>query len=119
MRGRITRSGRASGNESKNLHSEIFERDKILHTRRPVCFAGMLRDSVPYDHCHLVPPQRPLPLPPPPLPAECHSQNMTAPHLTLGTWSIGKVARAVVVVHGKGAGSAADYPFLSDVKIQT
>jgi hypothetical protein len=119
LRGRITRSGRASGNESKNLHSEIFERDKILHTRRPVCFAGMLRDSVPYDHCHLVPPRRPLPLLPLPLPAECHSQNMTAPHLTLETWSIGKVAKAVVVVHGKGADSAADYPFLSDVKIQT
>ena len=119
LRGRITRRGRASGKESKNVHSEIFERDKILHTLRLVCFAGMLRDSIPYDHCHLVPPRQPLPLPPLPLPVECHSQNTVAPHWTRGMWNIGKVARAGVVMHVKGVDNAAGYPFLSDVKIQT
>jgi len=90
-----------------------------LHTLRLVCFEGTLRDLIPYDQCHLVPPRQPLPPPPLPLPAECRSQNMVVPHLTREMWNIGKVGRAGVVVHAKGADSAGGYPFLSDVKIQT
>src|SRR5258708_12654547 len=44
---------------------------------------------------------------------------MVVPHLTREMWNIGKVGRAGVVVHAKGADSAGGYPFLSDVKIQT
>jgi hypothetical protein len=90
-----------------------------LHTLRLVCFEGTLRDLIPYDQCHLVPPRQHLPLPLLPLPAECHSRNMAGPRWTRETWNIGKAARAGVVVHGKGAGSVAGCPFISDVKIQT
>jgi hypothetical protein len=90
-----------------------------LHTLRVVCFEGTLRDLIPYDQCHLVPPRRHLLLLPLPLPAECRSRNMVAPHWTRETWNIGKAGRAGVVVHGKGADSVAGYPFISDVKIQT
>lgn len=86
---------------------------------RLVCFEEMLRDLIPYDQCHLVPPRQPLLLLPLPLPAECRSRNMAAQRWTRETWNIGKAGRAGVVVHGKGADSVAGYPFISDVKIQT
>jgi hypothetical protein len=90
-----------------------------LHTLRLVCFEGTLRDLIPYDQCHLVPPRRRLLLLLLPLPAGCRSRNMVAPHWTRETWNIGKAGRAGVVVHGKGADSVGGYPYLSDVKIQT
>jgi hypothetical protein len=90
-----------------------------LHTLRLVCFEGMLRDLIPYDQCHLVPPRPPLPLPPLPLLAECRPRNKVAPHWMRERWNIGRAGRAGVVVHGKEAGSVAGYPFISDVKIQT
>lgn len=86
---------------------------------RLVCFEGTLRDLIPCDQYHLVPPRRPLPPPPLPLPAECRSRNMVAPHWTREMWNIGKAEKAGVVVHGKGADNVAGYPFISDVKIQT
>ena len=89
-----------------------------LHTLQLVCFEGTLRDSIPYDQCHLVPLRQPPPLPLPPPPAECRLRNMVARHWTRETWNIGKAAKAGVVVHGKGADSVAGYPFKSDVKIQ-
>ena len=119
LRGRITRRGRASGKKSQKMWIPKYSSVTRLHTLRLVCFEGMLRDLIPYDQCHLVPPRQPLPLLPLPLLAECRSLNMAGPHWTRETWNIERVARARVVVHGKGADSVAGYPFISDVKIQT
>jgi hypothetical protein len=76
-------------------------------------------DLVPYDHCHPIPPQRPLPLPPLPLPVECRSQYTPVLRLEWEMSDIGKVVRAGVVVRVKGVDSAAGYPFISDDKDQT
>ena len=105
--------------ESQKMWIPKYSNVTRLHTLRLVCFEGTLRDLTPYDQCHLVPPRQPLLLLPLPLPAECRSQHMAASQLTRGMWNIGKVARAGVVAHEKGADSAAGYPFISDVKIQT
>ena len=52
--------------KSQKVYSEIFKRDKIIHTPRLVCFEETLKDSALYDHYHLTPPRQLPPLPPPP-----------------------------------------------------
>lgn len=112
-------AGLPAKRKSQKLWIPKYSSVTRLHTLRLVCFEGTLRDLIPYDRCHLVPPRQPLLPPPLPPPAGCRSRNMAALRWTRETWNIGKVARAVVVVHGKGADSVAGYPFISDVKIQT